>query len=150
RKKSGRGAPAPVAKRSNRGRIGLLFAVAGLLVGGGVWAAHRHFDRGLNGRRLTRSVEQRPNVLFISIDMLRPDHLHCYGYPRQTSPHLDQLAAEGVLFQNQISSSSWTLPAHAAMFTSQPDTVHGCTDTDRRLPSTLTSLPERFLGADYR
>jgi len=89
-------------------------------------------------------------VLLISIDTLRADHLHCYGYVRQTSPNLDELAAEGVLFENHISSTSWTLPAHATLFTGLADTVHGCTDTDRRLPESVTTLAERFAAAGYQ
>ena len=70
------------------------------------------------------------NVMLISIDSLRPDHLHCYGYPKSTSPRIDQLASEGALFENVVSSSAWGLPAHAAMFTGLADSVHGCTDTE--------------------
>ena len=56
----------------------------------------------------------RPDVLVISIDSLRPDHLSCYGYPQPTSPTIDRLAAEGVRFETAVSWSSWTVPAHAA------------------------------------
>lgn len=91
-----------------------------------------------------------PNVLLISIDTLRADHLRCYGYPRDTSPAIDRLASQGVLFEWHISSSSWTLPAHAAIFTSLPDSVHGCYESDRRLSDELTTLAERFRAADYR
>ncbi|MEO2146369.1 MAG: sulfatase-like hydrolase/transferase, partial [bacterium] len=74
-------------------------------------------------------AEQRqPSVLLISIDMLRADHLSCYGYERNTTPTIDGLAAEGVRFARHISSAPWTLPAHAAMFSSLPDSVHGCVD----------------------
>jgi arylsulfatase A-like enzyme len=91
-----------------------------------------------------------PNVLLISIDMLRPDHLGCYGYSRPTSPHIDRLAEEGVLFENHISSSSWTLPAHAALFTSLYDSVHGCTDTDKKLADNVVTLAEKFAQAGYQ
>lgn len=90
-----------------------------------------------------------PNVLLISIDMLRADHVHSYGYSRPTTPNLDRLASEGVLFENAISSSSWTLPAHASLFTSLPGTVHGCTDADRRLSDGFSTLAERFRAAGY-
>jgi arylsulfatase A-like enzyme len=89
-------------------------------------------------------------VLLISIDMLRADHLTCYGCPEDTSPAIDRLASQGVLFEQHISSSSWTLPAHAAMFTSLPDSAHGCYETDRRLSEELTTLAERFRAADYQ
>jgi arylsulfatase A-like enzyme len=92
---------------------------------------------------------KQPNVILISIDMLRPDHLGCYGYRRQTSPNLDRIATEGVVYRNHIASSSWTLPSHASIFTSLPDSLHGCTDTDRSLAPSATTLAERFQAAGY-
>jgi arylsulfatase A-like enzyme len=94
--------------------------------------------------------KHRPNVLLISVDMLRPDHLGCYGYERETSPHIDRLAREGVLFEECVSSAPWTLPAHAALFTGLPDSVHLCTDSDRALASEFTTLAERFRDGGYR
>ena len=90
-----------------------------------------------------------PNVLLISVDMLRPDHLSEYGYHRTTSPNIDRLAREGVVFENAISSSSWTLPAHAALMTGLVDGVHGCTDTDKRLSDGRLTMAERFKAAGY-
>ena len=52
----------------------------------------------------------RPNIVLVSIDSLRADHLGCYGYAKATSPGIDRLAAEGVRFANAIATSSWTLP----------------------------------------
>lgn len=147
--------PAAASNRSGGSRWRRPAAIGGLIVAVGagvVWLVVRSGGAGepAAGRdRVARHVDHPPNVLFISVDMLRADHLHCYGYSRPTSPRLDRLAAEGVLFQNEISSSSWTLPAHAALFTSLPDSVHGCTDTDKRLPSSLTTLAERFAAAGY-
>ena len=69
--------------------------------------------------------KDRLNVLLISIDSLRPDHLGCYGYERDTSPVMDSLARAGVLFKNTISTTSWTLPAHISLFTSMDIMVHG-------------------------
>ena len=96
------------------------------------------------------SEERRPNVLLISIDTLRPDHLGSYGYERNTSPRIDQLAREGVLFENHISSSSWTLPAHAALFTGMADSVHGCVSaTETSLAPGFDTLAERFQSAGW-
>ena len=66
-----------------------------------------------------------PNVLLISIDSLRADHLGSYGYWRNTSPVLDELAREGTRFETAIAPSSWTLPSHMTMFTGQHPAVHG-------------------------
>jgi arylsulfatase A-like enzyme len=93
--------------------------------------------------------ESHPNVLLISVDMLRPDHLSCYGYRQPTSPSIDALAKEGVAFDKNFASSSWTLPSHAAIFTSLPDSLHGCTDTDRSLDPSAVTLAERFQALGY-
>ncbi|MEM8710039.1 MAG: sulfatase [Planctomycetota bacterium] len=91
-----------------------------------------------------------PNVVLISIDTLRPDHLGCYGYRRNTSPEIDRLAGEGALFGTHVSSAPWTLPAHAAMFTSVPDSVHGVTSPiGKRLAEEFETLPESFQAAGY-
>jgi arylsulfatase A-like enzyme len=69
--------------------------------------------------------ERRLNVMIIGVDTLRPDHLGCYGYDRDTSPNTDRLAEDGVLFENVISQSPWTLPSFATVFTSLYPTQHG-------------------------
>lgn len=93
----------------------------------------------------------RPSVVLISIDTLRPDHLGCYGYRRNTSPNIDALAERGAVFEQHISSAPWTLPAHAAMFTSVPDSVHGVVDPiGLRLAEEFETLPESFQRAGYR
>jgi len=65
------------------------------------------------------------NVILISIDTLRSDHLSAYGYKRLTSPHLDRLARDGIIFRNARSQAPWTLPSHATMFTSLYPSSHG-------------------------
>lgn len=92
---------------------------------------------------------ERPNVLLVSIDMLRARHLACYGYERPTSPNIDRLAREGALFARHMSSTSWTLPAHAALFTGLADSVHGCTDSHLALHERFETLAERFAAAEY-
>jgi hypothetical protein len=62
-------------------------------------------------------LEDRPNVVLIVLDTVREDRLSCYGYPKEITPHIDKLAQKGVLFENAYSPSSWTLPAHASLFT---------------------------------
>ena len=103
----------------------------------------------LGGLAVAGCGESHPNVLLISVDMLRPDHLSCYGYRQPTSPSIDALAKEGVAFDKNFASSSWTLPSHAAMFTSLPDSLHGCTDTDRSLDPSAVTLAERFQAFGY-
>ncbi len=111
-------------------------------------SACNRYERA-ESRLRNQADESWPNVLLISVDTLRPDHLGSYGYHRETSPHLDRLAREGVLFENAISSSSWTLPAHAALITGLVDSVHGCLDTNGRLTEDHTTLAERLKSAGY-
>lgn len=72
---------------------------------------------GIAGPNPPPPPEQAPNVLLVVLDAVRADHLGAYGYSRPTSPHFDRFAREGVLFENAYSSSSWTLPSHASLFT---------------------------------
>jgi arylsulfatase A-like enzyme len=91
----------------------------------------------------------RPNLVLVSIDSLRYDHLHAYGYPRETSPTIDRLAREGVRFESAVSTTSWTLPAHAALFTGLYDSTHGLVDNGQRLAPGLATLAERLAQAGY-
>jgi arylsulfatase A-like enzyme len=65
------------------------------------------------------------NIVLITIDTLRADHLSCYGYERETSPHIDKVAARGILFKNTIAPSSWTAPSMVSLFTSTYPINHG-------------------------
>lgn len=91
-----------------------------------------------------------PNVVLISIDSLRPDHLGAYGYDRRgISPHIDALAAEGVVFERAVSTTTWTLPAHASMLTGLYPVVHGVHGADDRLPEAAVLVSEAFQEAGY-
>jgi len=88
------------------------------------------------------------NVIIISIDTLRPDHLHCYGYDRNTSPNTDLLAADGVLFRTAIAQAPSTLPSHASMLTALIPSHHGAFhNASSRVPESIPTMAE-FLSAD--
>ena len=89
------------------------------------------------------------NLLLISIDTLRADHLHCYGYDRDTSPHLDQLAKEGVLFENVTAAAPWTVPSHMSMFTALYPSVHGVVDFTRELGEGVPTLAGCLAESGY-
>ena len=91
---------------------------------------------------------ERPNVVLISIDCLRADHVGAYGYPRDTIPRIDAFAADGVVFETAVSTSSWTLPTHMSMFTGLPPSIHGATKT-RKLDESLPYLPQLLAEAGY-
>jgi arylsulfatase A-like enzyme len=79
-----------------------------------------------------------PNVLVIVVDTLRADHVSSYGYSRPTTPNLDRIARQGVLFQNAISPSSWSLPSHVSLVTGRYLFEHGVGNVQ----------PEPWLGWD--
>lgn len=58
------------------------------------------------------------NVILIILDALRPDHLSAFGYYKRTSPNIDRLTQNGVVFVNTFSQASITLPSVASIFTS--------------------------------
>ena len=70
------------------------------------------------------------NVLLISIDTCRSDHLSCYGYPSKTTPNIDAIAAQGTLFRNVYSPIPMTLPAHCSMLTGMNPPRHGVHDNN--------------------
>lgn len=96
-----------------------------------------------------RLMNEKVNLVLISVDTLRPDHLGCYGYGRETSPSIDRLAREGALFRNVVSQSPWTLPSHATMFTSAYSRVHGVTLENRALAPRFTTLAEYLRNRGY-
>jgi len=67
----------------------------------------------------------RPNVFVITVDTLRADHLYCYGYFRRTSPTIDALARDSILFENAVSPMATTLPAHVTLMTGTLPRTHG-------------------------
>jgi len=82
----------------------------------------------------------RLNVLIIAVDTLRPDHLGCYGYERDTSPETDRLAQRGVLCVRCLSSAPWTLPSFSTIFTSLHPTQHGATVVKSHMRSSFPTL----------
>ena len=65
-----------------------------------------------------------PNIVLVSLDTLRSDHLGCYGYARPTSPRIDAFAKGATRYVRAVASSSWTLPSHTSMFTGQAPFEH--------------------------
>jgi arylsulfatase A-like enzyme len=91
------------------------------------------------------------NVVLISVDTLRADHVAAYGYSRPITPNIDALARRGVLFENAIAQSSWTRPAHMSIFTGLHPREHGFVsirDT-RTLESSVPTLASVFAGKGW-
>jgi arylsulfatase A-like enzyme/Flp pilus assembly protein TadD len=83
------------------------------------------------------------NLLLISIDTLRADHLGAYGY-HSVTPNLDRLAKEGVVFDEVFTSVPLTLPAHASLLTSTYPPVNGIRDNGETLPSSIPTLADQM------
>lgn len=105
-------------------------------------------DAPLPGEKL--SGDDR-NLVIILVDTLRPDRLGCYGYERARTPVIDQLAAEGLLFENAYSGSSFTGEAVASLFMGRPPAMNpeGLGWSARPLPQ-VESLPKRLEAAGYK
>lgn len=127
-----------------------LALVAGALVGGVLTGSLSIWNRHRIAQSAHRSaVGSGPNVLLIAIDALRPDHLSGYGYHRRTSPNLDQLAQEGVLFTNAFANSSWTKASVATILTSLYPSAHGANQMAAGVPPALLTLPEALQTHGY-
>ena len=110
-----------------------------------------------------RPREPPPNVILISADTLRADRLGAYGYDaRPTSPRIDALAAEALLFEVHVAAAPWTTPSHLSLLTGLTPTRHGVTGSDRalrealrgdrtiqRLPEAVTTLAEALAARGW-
>src|SRR5579872_4922266 len=82
-----------------------------------------------------------PNVLLITIDTVRADHVGCYGYSKIQTPTLDSLARDGILFERAISQVPLTWPSHSAILTGTYPFQNGVQDfTGRPLDPRFTSI----------
>jgi arylsulfatase A-like enzyme len=99
-----------------------------------------------------------PNVLVVVIDTLRADHVHSYGYSRETTPNIDRLASEGTVFENAVSPTPWSLPSHVSLLTGRYQFEHRIEDIPPmsmlglRQPEMngFTTIGEVLQGRGYR
>ncbi len=100
--------------------LAAVFLLTWWAIQGGKWAHEK-----IAVARLPAAPQSAPNVLVIVLDTLRADHLSSYGYSRPTSPEIDRIASQGVLFENAIAPCSWSLPSHASLLTGRAPSEHG-------------------------
>ncbi len=93
---------------------------------------------------------RRPNVLLVTVDTLRADHLGAYGYRLGTSPEIDRLASEGVLFTDAITPVPTTAPALASLLTSRHADQHGVRENLAEFPGHLPTMASAFDAAGYQ
>ena len=99
-----------------------------------------------------RPVEEGrcPNVVMLILDTLRPDKLGCYGFTQKTSPALDKLAEQGVVFENVLTQSTWTRPSIGSMLTSRyPRELGIYLEQDQVLADEFTTLAEILKAQGY-
>ena len=91
----------------------------------------------------------KPNVILIVIDTCRVDRLGCYGYSRKTTPRIDALAKNSLIFSSAYATDSWTLPSHASLFTGLYPSQADATSETGQLPSFNTTISEVLKSSHY-
>jgi arylsulfatase A-like enzyme len=98
-----------------------------------------------------REALKESNVILIILDAGRAREFSCYGYPRNTTPEIDRIASEGVLFEDAFTPAVYTLGAMASVWTSQyPDRHHSEVSFADRLPNDRLTLAEVLTAAQIR
>ena len=121
----------------------LLFVIFSLFV---VFHQNSSPDTGISSGYICREC----NVILISVDALRKDHLSIFGYSRDTSPNIDYFFREGIQFTNHFSQSTNTLPSHMSLFTSLYPQDHGVMLlTDPPLKKEAVTLAELLKAQGY-
>ena len=89
-------------------------------------------------------------MLIVVLDAARADHFGCYGYDRPTTPNIDELALESVVFERALSDASWTVPSIASLLSGLPPVHHGVVRSGGVLPEAVTTLAEVLTDRGYR
>jgi len=137
--------PASTADRSALRRSRAILSAAGFLLVA-LAAAGGTALPWMAARRAAGS----PSIILVSIDTMRADRLGALGYGRSLTPHLDELAAEGMVFEQATSTAPWTLPAHVSLFTSLLPFDHHTRWSWMRVHPEHLMLAESFRNAGYR
>ncbi|MDI6699522.1 MAG: sulfatase-like hydrolase/transferase [Candidatus Saccharicenans sp.] len=129
----------------------ILMVLAVLVVG--LWLAFRFFFQpvsSLAGFWKKQGVE-KPNVLLITLDTTRADHLPLYGYNGVQTPHLNELGQRGAVFEQCATASPLTLPAHCSILTGYYPPYHGVrVNGNNALSEAQTTAAEIFAAAGYK
>jgi arylsulfatase A-like enzyme len=99
--------------------------------------------------QLKTGMPEGPNIIYIVTDSLRHDHLGYSGYERNTSPTIDELAKEGIVFKKAYSSAPWTKPSVASLFTSLYPNTHNAINKPGALPEEIPTMAEILKNAGY-
>jgi len=94
-------------------------------------------------------MPDRPNILMFMMDTQGTRNMSCYRHPRPTTPRIDQIAREGVLFENHFVTAPWTLPVHASLFTGRYESGHGAGAQHEGLEPGLIGMGDILTQAGY-
>jgi arylsulfatase A-like enzyme len=94
--------------------------------------------------------DERPDLVLVTMDTVRADHCSAYGYPRPTTPFLEELAKSGVLFRQARSSAPWTLPSVASIHTGLYPSEHGANAAEKGLSEDALTLAEVLRERGYQ
>src|SRR5690349_13845935 len=103
----------------------------------------------LGSAQVHRVKSSYPDVFLVTIDTLRADHVHCYGYNQVATPTLDQLARNGVRFANAFTPSPITNTSHTTILTGLLPSDHGVTDFAVPLATTHATVAELLKKQGY-
>lgn len=120
--------------------VKLLLIVVGLYLSGTLWAA----------AATAAAKAPAPDIFLITIDTLRADHVHCYGYTKGATPALDALTKDGIRFTEAFTPSPITNTSHASILTGLLPGSHGVTDFAVPLASTHPTVAELLKARGYR
>ena len=95
-------------------------------------------------------ASKRPDIVLITLDTVRADHLELYGYPRATAPNLARLGASGIVFERAVAQAPWTLPSMASIHTGVAPSEHGAVDNASPIDAALPTLAEVLKTSGYR
>jgi len=129
--------------------IAVLLALITLLV---AWSLAHKADPADDREEPAAAVEAAPpapNVVIFLIDTLRADRLGAYGHTKATSPHIDALAREGLLFEQAYAPAPWTLPTVVSLFTSTFPCEHGVLVDGQRAAPSMVTLALRLKSAGF-
>ncbi len=151
RNKKNRKTESEVKGRKSPSPLIMLLTLAVLVVVG--WLAFRFFFQpafSLAGFWKKQGLE-KPNVLLITMDTTRADHLPLYGYNGVQTPHLNELGQRGVVFEQCATASPLTLPAHCSILTGYYPPYHGVrVNGNNALSEAQTTAAEIFAAAGYK
>jgi arylsulfatase A-like enzyme/tetratricopeptide (TPR) repeat protein len=126
-------------------------ALVALAVLGWVFLGPRRSPAGAIGQLWARQGITKPNVILVTLDTTRADHLGCYSYRGARTPVLDRLAGQGVLFEQAATAAPLTLPAHSTIMTGMYPTYHGVrVNGNTALSEEQTTLAEVLAAQGYK